>query len=30
MEGTFPQPVRISEKAMRWKVDEIEAWSEAL
>jgi len=29
-EGTFPQPVRISENAVRWKVDEIEAWREAL
>lgn len=29
-EGTFPEPVRISEKAIRWKVDEIEVWREAL
>lgn len=29
-EGTFPEPVRISEKAIRWKVDEIEAWRDAL
>jgi prophage regulatory protein len=29
-EGAFPQPVRISDRAVRWKVDEIEAWREAL
>ncbi|MBK79596.1 MAG: AlpA family transcriptional regulator [Gammaproteobacteria bacterium] len=29
-EGTFPAPVRISEKAVRWTLDEIEAWREAL
>jgi len=29
-EGVFPRPVRISDKAVRWKVDEIEAWREAL
>jgi prophage regulatory protein len=29
-EGAFPQPVRISDRAVRWKVDEIEAWRGAL
>ncbi|MDZ7840406.1 MAG: AlpA family phage regulatory protein [Gammaproteobacteria bacterium] len=29
-EGTFPSPVRISERAVRWRVDEIEAWRDAL
>lgn len=29
-EGSFPQPVRISDRAVRWKVDEIETWREAL
>lgn len=29
-EGAFPEPVRISGTAVRWKVDEIEAWREAL
>jgi len=29
-EGAFPRPVRISDTAVRWKVDEIEAWREGL
>lgn len=29
-EGTFPPPVRISERAVRWRVDEFEAWRDAL
>lgn len=29
-EGTFPQPVRISEKAIRWNIDEFETWRAAL
>lgn len=29
-EGAFPHPVRISERAVRWDVNEIEAWREAL
>lgn len=29
-DGTFPPPVRISERAVRWRVDEIEAWRDAL
>jgi len=29
-EGNFPAPVRISEKAIRWKVDNIEAWPGAI
>lgn len=29
-EEAFPAPVRISEKAIRWKVDDIEAWRGAL
>ncbi len=28
--GRFPAPVRVSERAIRWRVDEIEAWREAL
>lgn len=29
-EGTFPPPVRISEQSVRWKIDDIEAWRDAL
>lgn len=29
-EGAFPRPVRISDNAVRWKVDEIEAWRDGL
>lgn len=29
-EGRFPAPVRVSERAIRWRVDEIRAWQEAL
>jgi predicted DNA-binding transcriptional regulator AlpA len=29
-EDAFPHPVRISERAVRWDVNEIEAWREAL
>jgi len=29
-EGASPAPVRISEQAIRWNVDDIEAWREAL
>lgn len=29
-EGIFPPPVRISERAVRWRVDEIEVWRDAL
>ena len=29
-EGTFPEPVRIGEKAVRWRIDDIERWREAL
>lgn len=29
-EGNFPPPVRIGERAVRWRVDEIEAWRDAL
>ena len=25
-EGCFPQPVRIGERAVRWRVDDLEAW----
>jgi len=29
-EGTFPQPVRVGEKAVRWRTGDIERWREAL
>ena len=29
-EGTFPQPVRISRYTVRWNIDEIEKWRDAL
>lgn len=29
-EGTFPAPVKISERAIRWNIDEIEKWRDAL
>jgi prophage regulatory protein len=29
-EGTFPEPVRIGEKAVRWRIDDVERWREAL
>ena len=29
-EGSFPEPVRISDRAVRWKIDDIEAWRNAL
>jgi len=29
-EGSFPEPVRISERAVRWKIDDIESWRDAL
>jgi len=29
-EGTFPPPARISERAVRWRVNDIEAWRDAL
>ena len=29
-EGSFPQPVRIGERAVRWKIDDIEVWRNAL
>ena len=29
-EGSFPEPVRISERSVRWKIDDIEAWRNAL
>jgi predicted DNA-binding transcriptional regulator AlpA len=29
-EGTFPSPVRIGERAIRWRVEDIEAWRGAL
>ncbi len=27
--GTFPQPVKLSERCTRWKLSEIEAWEAA-
>ena len=24
--GTFPEPIKISDRAVRWKLAEIEAW----
>ncbi len=29
-EGSFPQPVRIGERAVRWRIDDIDAWRNAL
>jgi len=29
-EGSFPEPVRISERAVRWNIDDIEVWRNAL
>ena len=29
-EGSFPEPVRISERSVRWKIDDIEAWRNTL
>lgn len=29
-EGTFPGPIHVSEKAVRWRIDDIERWREAL
>ena len=28
-QGTFPAPVRVSEHAVRWRIDEIQTWQEA-
>ena len=27
--GTFPEPIKISDRAVRWKLAEIEAWIES-
>lgn len=29
-QGTFPSPVRISERAVRWRIEEIERWRDTL
>ena len=29
-EGSFPKPVRISDRAVRWNIDDIETWRNAL
>ena len=29
-EGSFPQPVRIGERAVRWRIDDIKAWRNEL
>lgn len=29
-EGVFPAPVRVSERAVRWRSEDIEAWRESL
>jgi len=29
-EGNFSPPVRVSKWSVRWKIDEIEAWRDAL
>ena len=29
-EGSFPEPVRVSERAVRWQIDDIEEWRNAL
>jgi prophage regulatory protein len=28
--GRFPQPVRVGERAVRWRCEDIEAWMAAL
>jgi prophage regulatory protein len=28
--GSFPQPVHLGERAVRWRIEEIEQWREAL
>jgi len=29
-EGTFPKPVRIGERSVRWRLNEVEAWRDGL
>ena len=29
-EGTFPKPMRIGERSVRWRVDDLVAWRESL
>ena len=29
-EGSFPEPLRISERAVRWNIDDIEVWRNGL
>lgn len=29
-EGTFPEPMRLSEQCVRWRSDHIDAWIEGL
>ena len=29
-EGSFPHPVQVGERAVRWRIDDIEAWRNAL
>jgi len=29
-EGEFPEPVRLSKYAVRWRIDEVESWRDAL
>ena len=28
-EGSFPMPLRLGDRAIRWRIDEIEAWRDA-
>jgi prophage regulatory protein len=29
-EGTFPRPVRVGERSVRWRLDDLEAWRDGL
>jgi predicted DNA-binding transcriptional regulator AlpA len=29
-EGSFPRPVRVSERAVRWRMEDIESWRDRL
>ncbi|NCF73756.1 MAG: AlpA family phage regulatory protein [Gammaproteobacteria bacterium] len=29
-EGCFPEPIKIRERSVRWKIDDIQAWRNTL
>jgi predicted DNA-binding transcriptional regulator AlpA len=29
-DGSFPRPVRVSERAVRWRLEDIEGWRDSL